>query len=379
MRERVNNLKNQIKFNEFHFKPFSDYASQGGRGGKKGELSRQDQRLIHDYFKEVGLESLITPSEEVKIAAKIKKCQIRAKELQLIIERNLGNGLGDDIEKIVQELKEVSDNGSNMSKKGRLRKLSRLIILFKAYVEKGTQLRNTFIKANLRLVVSIAKGYIGYGLPFLDLIQEGNIGLIKAVERCDYTKGYRFSTYACWWIHQSITRAITDQTRTIRIPAYIIQKSSKVSDARSLLQKKNGRDPLPEEIAKEVNISTQGVKRILSAKEKVVRLDTPKWQGEEETLMDSIPDPNFEPPDSLIAAANLPQNVDDALSILSPREREVLKMRFGISYENPVTLDEIGRGLALTRERIRQIEKRSLEKLRRSNFAPALRSLMEAC
>ncbi len=380
MSVRANNLKNQIKFNDFQFKPFSDYASQGGRGGKKGELSRQDQRLIHDYFKEVGSESLLAPNEEVKIAAKIKKCQIRARELQLIIERNLGNGLGDDIEKIVQELKGVSDNGSDISKKDRsLRQLSRLITLFKAYLEKGTQLRNAFIKANLRLVVSIAKGYIGYGLPFLDLIQEGNIGLIKAVERCDYTKGYRFSTYACWWIHQSITRAITDQTRTIRIPAYIIQKSNKVKDARTLLQKKNGRDPMPEEIAREVNISTQGVKRILSAREKVVRLDSPKLHGEEATIMDSIPDPNFEPPDSLIAAANLPQSVDDALSILSPREREVLKMRFGISYENPVTLDEIGRGLALTRERIRQIEKRSLEKLRRSNFAPALRSLMEAC
>jgi RNA polymerase primary sigma factor len=380
MSGKMNNSKNQIKSTEFQFKPFSDYSSQGGRGKNKGELSRQDQRLIQTYFKEVGLEPLLTPSEEVKIAVKIKKCQTRANELRMIIEKTLGRSLGDDVEKTAQELKEISCNGSEMSESGAtLKKLSRVITLFKAYLEKATQLRNIFIKSNLRLVVSIAKGYIGYGLPFLDLIQEGNIGLIKAVERCDHTKGYRFSTYACWWIHQSITRAITDQTRTIRIPAYIIQKSSKVREVRSLLQKKNGRDPSPEEIADEINISTEGVKRILRAKEKVVRLDSPKWQGEETTLIDSIPDPNFQPPDSLIAASTLPQSVNDALSILSPREREVLKMRFGISYENPITLDEIGRGFDLTRERIRQIEKRSLEKLRKSNLAHALRSLMEVC
>ncbi|HEY7535493.1 MAG TPA: RNA polymerase sigma factor RpoD/SigA [Thermodesulfobacteriota bacterium] len=380
MNGKTNNFKSQTKSPDSQFRAFSVSTSQGARSRKKGELSSQDQRLIQTYFKEVGSEALLTPAEEIKIAAKIKRCQMRAKELQLIVERTLGRSLGHDVEKTVQELNEISNNGSDVSKTETTQKqFFRLTTLLKAYLEKAVQLRNTFIKSNLRLVVSIAKGYIGYGLPFLDLIQEGNIGLIKAVERCDYTRGYRFSTYACWWIHQSITRAITDQTRTIRIPAYIIQRSSRVRNVRSFLKKKNGRDPLPEEIASEANISEEGVKRILRVKEEVVHLDSPKWQGEDTTLMDSIPDPNFESADSLIAAVNLPQSVNDALSILSPREREVVKMRFGISCENPVTLDEIGKGLDLTRERIRQIEKRSLEKLRRSNFAPALRSLIEVC
>jgi RNA polymerase primary sigma factor len=376
----MNKPQSQIRSQEFRSKPFSDSISQTLRKINKEKISNRDQRLLQTYFKEVGEETLFTPAEEIKVAAKIRKCQIRARQLKMIIEKHIGRSLGNNNEKIIDGLKEISDKASDVPKiETHSKHLSRLITLLKAYSEKGNRLRNIFIKANLRLVVSIAKGYTGYGLPFLDLIQEGNIGLIKAVERCDYTKGYKFSTYACWWIHQSICRAITDQTRTIRVPAYIIQKSNKVRDIYFSLEEKTGRPPLPEEIAKEVNISSESVKRVLRANEKVVCLDSPVWEGEITTLMDSMPDPNSEPPDSLIASASLPQSVDEALLILSPREREILKMRFGINYENPVTLDEIGKGLDLTRERVRQIEKRSLEKLRKSDFAPALRSLMEVC
>ncbi|HLE24022.1 MAG TPA: sigma-70 family RNA polymerase sigma factor [Thermodesulfobacteriota bacterium] len=347
--------------------------------GKTEEIQNHDLRLLNDYFKEIGSLSLLTAREEVEVAAKIRKCETRAKEIKMIIERIIGKKIGGDIRSTVQGLKEVSDKTPNKSKKERVfKRLGRLLTLFDAYSKKATQFRNRFITANLRLVASIAKRYIGRRLPFMDLIQEGNLGLIKAVERFDYTRGYKFSTYACWWIHQAISRAIFDQTRTIRVPTYVLERSGKVKNVRSGLEKKTGRNPLPEEIAKKVNMPVEGVKRVLGADERLAYLDSPIWQGEKMTLMDLVPDLNSPPPDLLIAAASIPKNLDEALMKLRPREREVLKMRFGIGYDNTSTLDEVGLHLGLTRERIRQIEKRALERLGKSKFAPALRSLIEA-
>ena len=347
--------------------------------GKTEEIQNHDLRLLNDYFKEIGSLSLLTAREEVEVAAKIRKCETRAKEIKMIIERIIGKKIGGDIRSTVQGLKEVSDKTPNKSKKERVfKRLGRLLTLFDAYSKKATQFRNRFITANLRLVASIAKRYIGRRLPFMDLIQEGNLGLIKAVERFDYTRGYKFSTYACWWIHQAISRAIFDQTRTIRVPTYVLERSGKVKNVRSGLEKKTGRNPLPEEIAKKVNMPVEGVKRVLGADERLAYLDSPIWQGEKMTLMDLVPDLNSLPPDLLIAAASIPKNLDDALMKLRPREREVLKMRFGIGYDNTSTLDEVGLHLGLTRERIRQIEKRALERLGKSKFAPALKSLIEA-
>jgi RNA polymerase primary sigma factor len=377
MKNIKGNLNQKTRPLEAQFKSFLESTVTTARNQIKKKIPNQDLKLIQAYFKEVSAEPLLTPTEEVKVAAKIRKCRTREKEIQTIIERICGRSLRCRIEKTNQEIKEISNNGTPKTEVTP-KQLRQLITLLKAYSKKATQFRNSFIKANLRLVISIARGYIGRGLPFLDLIQEGNIGLIRAVEKCDYTKGYRFSTYACWWIHQAIHRAISEQTRTIRIPAYIIERSGKVWDTYSSLEKKTGREPSPEEIAKEVNISVEGVKRALRTNEEVIYLDSPLGQDEKMTLIDFISDTNSLPPDLLIAAASLPKNVNDALLILTPREREILKMRFGITYENPFTLDEIGKGLNLTRERIRQIEKRSLEKLRRSKFAPALRSLIEA-
>ncbi|HSE83292.1 MAG TPA: RNA polymerase sigma factor RpoD/SigA [Thermodesulfobacteriota bacterium] len=342
---------------------------------KNEEVPNQDLRLLNAYFKEVGTEPLFTPEEEVNIAAKIKKCEARSKELQKLVEGVIGKDMGFHAEK---KRRDFSDNISNVPNNGMTsERVNRLLTLLDIYSKKAEQFKGRFVRANLRLVASIAKKYMGRGLPFLDLIQEGNIGLIKAVERFDYTKGYRFSTYASWWINQAMSRAVFDQTRTVRAPAYLHEKSAKVRDAKFFLEKKWGRKPLPHEIAKRANISVESVKRILQANEKTVSLDTPMWDDGRAAIVDFLPDTNSHMPDSLITAASLPESVGNALLLLTSREREVLQMRFGIGFEKALTLDDIGRRVGLTRERVRQIEKRALEKLRRSKSAPVLRSLIE--
>ncbi len=344
---------------------------------KRGELPNHDLRLLNAYFKELGTEPLLTPRDEIEITAKMRKCEIRAKEIQSIIERTLGQRLGHDIKSAPGKLKKVSNKSRHTSKiKMGPKQLARLITLLDIYSKKAIQFRNRFTKANLRLVASIAKKYLGRGLPFLDLVQEGNLGLIRAVERFDYTKGYRFATYASWWIHQGMIRATFNQTKTIRVPAYLFEKYGRVQGVSSGLQRQLRRKPLPEEIAKKANIPLENVKRVLRANEKVICLDSPIYQGERTTLMDLIPDTNSLLPDSLMAAASIPESVNVALSLLNSREREVIKMRFGIGYENPSTLNEVRKRFGVTRERIRQIEKRALEKLKSSELAPALKSLI---
>jgi RNA polymerase sigma factor (sigma-70 family) len=343
---------------------------------KREEIPNHDLRLLNAYFKEIGTESLLTRDKEIKIALKIKKCKSRAKEIQRTIYETLGTGSDQSVKSYGSQKWTDEDRRGSRAKIGSER-LRRLKTQAESYSKKAMQFRSTFIKANLRLVVSVAKRYGSRGLPFLDLIQEGNLGLMRAVDRFDPTKGYKFSTYACWWIHQAISRAIFDQTRTVRIPSYVLEKSSKVQRVRSGLEKKIGRKPLPEEIARKARMSIESVKQVLGANEKVVRLNSPVWQGDKMTLMDFAPDTNAVPPDSLIAAASIPKNVNDALYLLNPREREVIKMRFGIGYETPSTLDEVGRHLGLTRERIRQIEKRALERLGRCKSGMVLRSLVD--
>jgi DNA-directed RNA polymerase sigma subunit (sigma70/sigma32) len=344
----------------------------------------QDLRLVNAYFKEVSTEALLAPHEEAHVAAKIKCCEERAKTLRKKIEKILGKRLGEAISVIHSGVRSfIETNAGEISSNGRKRltterELLLYAKLYEAYMTKGFQLRNRFIKANLRLVASMAKRYVGRGVPFLDLIQEGNLGLIKAVERFDHTKGYRFSTYACWWINQAMTRGIFNQTRTVKMPAYLLEKAGKVRHVRRLLTKDYEREPYAEEIAEKAQMSVENVKRILeSSANKVVRLDTPVWNGEKATYMDFMEDSSSLEVDSVIAEISIPDNINDALLMLSMREREVVKMRFGIGYDCPYTLDEIGRKFRLTRERIRQIEKKALDRIRRSKSAPVLRSLMD--
>ena len=352
---------------------------------KEIDIKNHDLRLVNAYFQEVSTEPLLTPQEESLVAAMIKCCETKAKEIKTIIENTLGKRLEDDTGEIELNMNNFLENASSSSKTNKklkdikeVARLKMLVNVYRATINKGVQFRNRFVKSNLRLVASMAKRYAGRGIPFLDLIQEGNLGLIKAVERFDHTKGYRFSTYACWWINQAMTRGVFNQTRTVKMPAYLLEKVGKVRHVKRVLAETNEREPIAEEIAEKAQMSVENVKRILeSSGNRVVCLDTPVYDGEKATYLDFIEDSSSLVVDSLIAEISIPGNINSALLRLTEREREVVKMRFGIGYECAYTLDEIGKKFQLTRERIRQIEKKALERIRRSKSAPVLRSLMD--
>lgn len=360
------NLMLDVDEKEFEFDIEEPESAEIRKTEQEEWIPDEQFRLLYVYFKDMAIEPLLSSKEEIEVSAKIKKCEARVKELRNSIERLLK-----------AEKSRSKRNGRKNGRKDLIsRRLDSLYAFMRVYSDKARTMKERFVKANLRLVVSIAKRYMVRGLPLTDLIQEGNVGLMRAVERFDHTKGFKFSTYASWWIHQAISRALLDQTRTIRVPVYVLEQASKVYRISSMLHKQMGRKPLPQEIAQLAGISVEGVKRILESTNDAARLDTPIMDGEKSTLMDFVADEGSPAPDSAIAKAALIKRIREALTLLTDREEEIIRLRFGIDQEATYTLDEIGNMFDLTRERIRQIEKRALEKLCLADEGDILRSFL---
>ena len=322
------------------------------------------------YLKEIGRVPLLTPDEEIKLALAIqegnKAVETKKEKFAPVLEVEQNKKLS--IRDRNEAMNAVLDTYS-AAQREELKTLDKLI-------SQGDRAKQRLSEANLRLVVSIAKRYVGRGMQFLDLIQEGNLGLIKAVEKFDHTKGFKFSTYATWWIRQAITRAIADQARTIRIPVHMVETINKVKKVSSQLLHQNGHEPTADEISEALDMPVEKVREIMRVAQEPVSLETPIGEEEDSHLGDFIPDEDAPVPAEAASHTLLKEQLASVLGSLTPREEKVLRLRFGLEDGRPRTLEEVGKEFNVTRERIRQIEAKALRKLRHPSRSKKLKDFL---
>lgn len=327
-------------------------------GLEEVELDSDDIEQIYELFNEMNID-IVDEDEEDSDSEKDK-------ESNLNITIPDGVGIDDPVRMYLKEIGKVD-----------LLTAEEEVDLAKRMEAGDMAAKRKLVEANLRLVVSIAKKYVGRGMLFLDLIQEGNMGLIKAVEKFDYTKGYKFSTYATWWIRQAITRSIADQARTIRIPVHMVETINKLIRVSRQLLQEIGREPTPEEIGEEMDMSADKVREIMKIAQEPVSLETPIGEEEDSHLGDFIEDEDAPAPASAASFILLKEQLDDVLDTLTNREKRVLELRFGIEDGRPRTLEEVGKEFGVTRERIRQIEAKALRKLRHPSRSKKLKDYLD--
>ena len=308
---------------------------------------------VRMYLKEIGKVPLLSADEEIELAQNMEDGAVATEKIN-VLKGRIDGASEEEKAEIKEEIKTLQRD-----------------------VDKGADAKKRLAEANLRLVVSIAKRYVRRGMLFLDLIQEGNLGLIKAVEKFDYKKGYKFSTYATWWIRQAITRAIADQARTIRIPVHMVETINKLIRVSRQLLQELGREPSPEEIAKEMNMPVERVREILKISQEPVSLETPIGEEEDSHLGDFIKDDNVPVPADAAAFTLLKEQLEEVLGTLTEREQKVLTLRFGLEDGRARTLEEVGKEFNVTRERIRQIEAKALRKLRHPSRSRKLKDYLE--